>query len=374
MVRSTGALFGDLAGVAARARILPVALLATSLLVAGAAHAQERDPAAAQALFDQARDLMRQGKFAEACPKLQESNRLDPGIGTQFHLADCYEQSGRVASAWAAFLEVASQARATNQPQRETAATKRAEKLQPRLPRLVINVPEASKTPGLEIRRNGMLVGSAQWGAPVAVDPGEIELTASAPGKQTLRQTLRVEEGKTASYSLPQLAHGEAVAVPPAVTPPAPTPTGTTAPAAAAPVSTAPSAPPASPASEKGGAKTGNGPWIITLGGVGVLGLGLGTAYGLMAKSKYDESKKDCDLDDVNSCGPAGVELRSNGRSKGDIATVSFIVGGAALAGAGVVWLLSSGPDDKHSASLNHLRAAPAIGPNLAALFVQGRF
>jgi serine/threonine-protein kinase len=344
--------------------------LATLLFVAGAARAQERDPAAAQALFDQARDLMRQGKFAEACPKLQESNRLDPGIGTQFNLADCYEQSGRVASAWAAFLEVASQARATNQPERERAASKRAERLEPRLPRLVVNVPEASKTAGLEVRRNGMLVGAAQWGTPVAVDPGEIELTASAPGKQALRQTLRVEEGKTASYNLPVLTQGDGAGVAPPVT----TPVATAPQPATLPAPAAPAAPPVPPPSQGATTKAGNGPWIITLAGVGVVGLGLGTAYALMAKSKYDESKSDCDLDDVNTCGNTGIDLRNNARTKGDIATVSFIVGGAALAGAGIVWLASGSSDSKHAASVNHLRAAPAVGPNLAALFVQGRF
>ena len=80
---------------------LQIGLFASFISFSGAVVAQERDPAAAQALFDQGRDLMRQNKHAEACPKLAESNRLDPAIGTLFHLADCYEQSGRVASAWA---------------------------------------------------------------------------------------------------------------------------------------------------------------------------------------------------------------------------------------------------------------------------------
>src|SRR4051794_35386626 len=91
-------------------------------LVAGRAHAEARDPVAAQALFDDARRLMAAGQTAEACPKFAESQRLDPGIGTAFNLADCYEKSGHVASAWALFLEVVSQARASGESDREAAA------------------------------------------------------------------------------------------------------------------------------------------------------------------------------------------------------------------------------------------------------------
>ncbi len=342
---------------------LQIGLFASLVLFASAGLGQDRDPAAAQALFDQARELTAQAKYAEACPKFAESNRLDPAIGTQFQLANCYEKSGRVASAWAGFLEVASRARSAGQLDREKVATERADKLQSRLPRFVINVPETSKASGLEIRRNGMLVGAAQWGTPVAVDPGEIELTASAPGKQALRQTLRAEEGKTASYSLPALVQGESA-------PPGPVAATPTAPTPAAP-QPAPAAP---PPSEQPAAKSGNGPWILTLAGVGVVGLGLGGAYALMAKSQYDDSKQECDLDDANSCGPNGIEQRNDARAKGNIATVSVIVGGAALAGAGLVWLASGSSDSKHAASGARLRAAPALGPNLAALFVQGRF
>src|SRR2546421_315839 len=67
------------------------------------ADASLADKAAAQTLFDEGRKLMAAGKYAEACPKLAESQKLDPGVGTQFHLADCYEKIGQTASAWAGF-------------------------------------------------------------------------------------------------------------------------------------------------------------------------------------------------------------------------------------------------------------------------------
>ena len=105
-----------------------------------------------------ARALMKAKNYAEACPKLAESQRLDPGIGTQFHLADCYENQGKLASAWATFLEVASLAAASNQPDREKAAKARAARLEPRLPRLTIVVPAdepRSRPAGHARRRRG---------------------------------------------------------------------------------------------------------------------------------------------------------------------------------------------------------------------------
>jgi hypothetical protein len=49
------------------------------------------DKAAADALFKAGRTLVKQGKFSEACPKLEASHKLDPATGTLLALGDCYE-------------------------------------------------------------------------------------------------------------------------------------------------------------------------------------------------------------------------------------------------------------------------------------------
>ncbi len=165
------------------------------------------DAAAAEVLFKQGKDLMGQKKYAEACPKFEESQRLDPGLGTQTNLAICYEGLGRTASAWSLYLEVASQAKATNQPDREKKARDAAKALEPKLSNLVIKV--ESPPPGLEVKRNGQPVGQASWGSPLPVDPGEIHITAMAPNKKLWETTIKVEKPGETTVTVPELEKGQ---------------------------------------------------------------------------------------------------------------------------------------------------------------------
>jgi tetratricopeptide (TPR) repeat protein len=163
---------------------------AAVLALAPAALAQPADPAAfAEARFQEGVKLLAAGNAAEACPKLEESQRLAPSYGALFNLADCEERLGKTASAWAAFREAAAFAKASGQAEREAKAEHRAAELDAKLVRVAVVVPAA--VPGLAVRRNGAVVDVAGWGVAVAVDPGPVTVEASVPGKRCRRSPTR---------------------------------------------------------------------------------------------------------------------------------------------------------------------------------------
>ena len=176
------------------------------LLWSGEAVAQERDIAGAEALFQEGRRLMEEGKSKAACPKLEESQRLDPGTGTLWHLARCYQETGRLASAWATFHLVAQEAQRLGEDPKVKAALARAGKLKPRLHKLRIKVPDESRVDGLSIKRAGADVGEGAWGAAVPVDTGDVLIEASAPGYDTWTKVVKVGgDSREQSVTIPEL-------------------------------------------------------------------------------------------------------------------------------------------------------------------------
>src|SRR5215472_8167327 len=183
-------------GLASR-RMLAAGCVLAALTSSSAALAQTaEDKAAAETLFEDGKRLMHDKRFAEACPKLAESLHLDPGIGTMLWLADCYEKTGRIASAWAEFREAAESA-AREHDNREKVARERAAKLESRLPRLTLVIPAASQVDGLEIKRDAEVVDKAVWGTEMPVDPGSHLLAASAPHKKPSPRQVKLQEGHT---------------------------------------------------------------------------------------------------------------------------------------------------------------------------------
>src|SRR5262249_28128489 len=79
------------------------------------------------------------------------------------------------------------------------------------------------------------------------------------------------------------------------------------------------------------------------------IGAGVGTAFGLASLSKHNDASGHCN---GNACDATGVQLRSDARRAGDISTVAFLAGGAALVGGGVLWVTAPPPSSGNAASI----------------------
>ncbi|MEZ4313005.1 MAG: hypothetical protein R3F14_33705 [Polyangiaceae bacterium] len=236
--------------------------------VAGLARDARADAATAQALFDQGKKLMGEKNYKEACPKFEESQRLDPGLGTQTNLAICYAAVGRTASAWSLYLEVAAQAKATNQSEREKKARDAAKELEPKLSKLTIQV--TSPPEGIEVKRNDQLVAEPTWGTPVPVDPGEIHITAMAPNHKLWETTLTINKPGETTVTVPELEEGE---TPQGYGGAGPAPTGTvTGYYGSQPPGLPPGLPPAPRMKRRSSGMFGGGIAMICVGSLSTLG------------------------------------------------------------------------------------------------------
>jgi hypothetical protein len=161
---------------------------AALLVVMCVARAATAEPSAADKLFDQGRTLLREHKYAEACAAFEGSQKLDPQFGTFYNLASCEVLIGKLATAWQQFRELA---HADTKPERRAASVKAAADLEPRLPKLVIEM--KARPTGLAVTIDGA-DALPLLGEPMPVDLGDHVVVASAPGLAEQRVTVTAKE------------------------------------------------------------------------------------------------------------------------------------------------------------------------------------
>jgi hypothetical protein len=328
-------------------RLLIVACAATSAVSSRPAHASGDDVAAAQLLFDEGRRRMAQGDFANACPKLAESQRLSPAVGTEFNLADCWEHVGKLASSWAAFLEVADLTHRRGEAEREQAARRRADAVAPRLGKLSVEVPLARRVTDLEVRRDGELVRDALWGIAVPVDAGDHRVEAHAPGRRPWSAIVHTQDGLTASVAVPDLPLAPPTA-PPAVD-------GGAATADRAPPSPPPPPPPPPPITPVAGADH-TAAFVVL--GAAVVFAGVGIAGVVEHGAQVGDYNADPTCPAITASGrPAHCNDLVNAASTWNtVAVVSFVASGIALVGGVTLWLVAPGSGATSSAPATALR------------------
>ena len=310
-------------------RAIVALVLCFSAWTQGEAHAQTKDDVArAEALFNAGRALVEGGRYGDACAKFAESKRLAPGLGVTLYLADCYERIGRIASAWTEFRNAEGQARERND-RRADVARARAQALEPRLCRLTISVAPTVPRNGLEVLRDGVPVAQEELGLAVPVDTGDHVVIASLQGG-SVRRTLISHVGAknpNAEVIIDSLegsaeSSGGSSADEPAE------------PAQEAP---APAEKPIVSAKTSGDARTMRRWAGLGIGALGVVGIGTGAVFGLVAKAKLDESNNGpCDA--TNRCTVEGLAIRKDAEAAALVSTITFVGGAVALAAGAILY------------------------------------
>jgi hypothetical protein len=330
------------------ASALAAALVAT--LLPARAHAQASE-AAATALFDEGRKLMAQHHYAEACPKLAESERLAPSGGTLLNLAECYEHAGQTASAWVAWKDTAARADAAGKVDVEKKALARASALEPALARLTIAVAAESDVAGLEVKRDGVVVGRAEYGSAIPVDPGAHIVEAHAPKKLGWSKDVDVAAKQTDARVMVTLA--DEVSAAPALAPVV---------QAAAQTPDIP-APAYAPASSSGNAQRIVG---IVAVGAGIAGVAVGSVFGVVAMSKNNEALQPQNCRTSKLCNQSGLSLTADANDAATVSTIAFGVGAAAIVGGLVLWWTAP----TTPATATRMRVTPLVGSSYGGVSV----
>lgn len=275
----------------------------------------DHDEASAEALFDESIALMKAGDYVAACPKLAESQRLDPAPGTLVYLGDCLEKTGRVASAWRAFREAVVLAQTAKQPARVELARARAAGLEGKLPKLRFSPGPDERVTAL--RLDDAPVARSAWSSELPVDPGKHRVEVERAGR-TREIAIEIAVGERVVVALPRM-EDEAPSV-----------------------LAAPATPPATPTThaqpEPNARRTWQRPLALGVGAVGVVGLVVGSVFGLRSFDAWGEAEPLCPDD---RCSARGFARSEDARSAAAVSTVAFTAGAVLLVAGAAMYLLA---------------------------------
>lgn len=300
----------------------------------------ETDRALAQSLFEDGRRLMTEGNYAAACPKLEESQRLDASGGTLLNLALCREQQGQLATASRLFKQALSAAKRDSRQDRADAAESHLFNLEGKVPWIELKVVDAR--PDQEVLVDAVVVREPAWGTKMSLDPGKHLVTARAPGMRDWTQTVELSVGAGVAVEVPPLHPGEQSPDP------------------------AEQRPAAAEQTASGGSSTLG--WV--LGGVGVAAIGVGSVFGVQALSKQSKAESECPTN--ATCSPEGEEYSKQANTAAWISNISI---GAGLVAVGVgtyLLLTSGGSSPKEARHVLPLRVD--VASDRASVAIQGAF
>jgi hypothetical protein len=342
-------------------------VLQLSLL--GVAHAEEdsaTEIAAARSLAVDGLKLAQAGKCDEAIPKLERSEKLHHSAIVLSRLGECKVSEGKLVEGTEMLRKVLREPLPANPTPAQSKAYERAQivldQAKPKLAGLTVSiaVPQGAD---LKLTVDGVVVANTLVDSELPADPGEHVIEASAPGylKASTRVTLGSADKKTVTLKLDVDPNA------PAPTPVSPGPEAKPTPVAQAAPAKAiaePSAPPEAPR------KTPSKAPAYAAWSVGAIGIGVGTAFGVMAMKGKSDLDGQCQS---NSCPPNTSGDVDSAKLKGNISTVAFAVGGAGLVlGTVLYFSIGSGSSAHGSAPARSFaglqRGRAMVGPGSVQL------
>jgi hypothetical protein len=267
-----------------------------------------------------------------ACPRIARAQDADACINAS-ESSLSLRKAGKLIDARKALAKCA--APACPDPVK-TSCQQRLQDVERAVPSIVFQVKDGAgnDVPSVKISVDGQ-PRDERVGAALSLDPGSHTFTFEAPGLPTATKTLVIVEGvkerpETVTLGTPA---------------PAPTP-------AAAPAATSDETP---AAGGGGGSQKTIG---LVAGGVGVVGLGVGAVFGLMASSKWSQAQQDKSESEKNTAD-----------SLATISTIGFIAGGVLVAGGAILWLTA--PSASSSATVG---LVPSVTPGGGGALLRGTF
>jgi hypothetical protein len=270
-------------------------------------------------MFREGRKQMALGSYDEARESFEQSKKLDPGAGTMLNLGYCYEKLGRIVQAWIEYRAAVAAARETGRPAREQEGLEQIARLDKSFGHVVIRVTQPrSMLDGFEVRLDEAALPREAWGEQVPIDVGRHEVHAKATGRKGWSESFQVTPERAADIEVPELQPETPASVAASV---------------------------GEPEGKEAGRRVARGGLgggtlrraAVVMGGAGVAALGTGAVLGLVAKQTYDRAE--CPV--PGHCTRSGLDMKARAYAESDIASVSAAVGGAALVGAGVLWIVS---------------------------------
>jgi hypothetical protein len=321
--------------------LLVIALLAVASSPASAEKADK--------LFKKGKKLLAEKKYADACAAFEEVDKIEPGIGAKLNVARCFEEWGRLATAYRWYTDAETMATASKDD-RATKIKELAAELDTNVPRVTIKVPEGANPDVLEtLTIDGKPVARDTLGVEQRVDPGPhlIEFVVDGAKKKKMAP---VERGGSSEVTL-DIPKGVGKPKPKIIVknPGDPDPDPETPP------------PP-------GRTQRIAGITLIATGGVAI---GVASALTLSARGKYKDAVEEHCMGSTSMCSAEGLTITRDARSRANVATVITIAGGAAIIGGVVLYLIApkAATDEEHA-----LYLTPTVGDDGGGVVFGGRY